>query len=51
MRCKNPKCQKVVRRPASGSKALAEIQGFFVCGECRNKKTGIKYYKLSGVVS
>ena len=49
MRCK--KSKKCVKWPSSGSKALAEILGFFVCGECRNRKTGIKYCQLSEVTN
>ncbi len=48
MRCKE--CSKCVKRPSSGSKSLADIRGFFICGECRNRKTGMKYCLLGGVI-
>ena len=49
MRCKE--CGTCIKRPSSGSKVLANMQGFFVCGECRNQKTGKKYCRLGGVTN
>ena len=42
MRCKF--CQKTYSRP---SKEIIKLIGFFVCGNCRNLKTGKKYKLLN----
>ena len=42
MRCKF--CQKAYTRP---SKDIVKLLGFFVCGNCRNLKTGKKYKLLN----
>ena len=42
MRCKF--CQKAYTRP---SKDIVKLLGFFICGNCRNLKTGKKYKLLN----